>query len=474
MTFLKWCKLLGIQVNNINHNYKMTTDKQAKEIRFITSFSNTIYDVLISKGWKDVNESSDSQITNPINQIHFQKPSPTAPSDNTWDIAWCDRDNIFELFDGNQLLRNQKINHFRNSRELCRKDLLIKNLKRRQKQLEKERNIEEWRSFHFFPLTFCLPKEYSLFVEEFKKCNSRLWIMKPVGSAQGKGIFLFSKLSEISHWKQSPLDNHHQYHRTNSGIHNLKQNNKEKESNKKLSSQSHQQTTAESYVVQKYIDNPFLIGGKKFDIRIFALVTSYSPLTVWLYRSGFARFSNAQYSNDLSDLTNSTIHLTNVSIQKKNMDNNESGKWELRKLKLHMMCTIDNGREKIDELFHEMEMIVCRSLQSVEHIMIQDRRCFELYGYDIMIDESLKPWLIEVNASPSLSGSNEEDYHMKFNMLNDVLNIVSDEGITVKDPLRCGGFDLIYKGVYLPMNSMSKRSNTHSGWKTYLGSCIQK
>ena len=52
----------------------------------------------------------------------------------------------------------------------------------------------------------------------------------------------------------------------------------------------------ETYVAQRYIHNPYLIGGCKFDMRIFVLVTCFNPLTVWIARDGFARFSAVRYS----------------------------------------------------------------------------------------------------------------------------------------------------------------------------------
>jgi tubulin polyglutamylase TTLL1 len=78
----------------------------------------------------------------------------------------------------------------------------------------------------------------------------------------------------------------------------------------------------EAYVISRYLDNPMLIGGKKFDLRIYVLVTSYRPLRVYQYVHGFARFCNAKYNNDMGDLDNPFIHLTNVAIQKHNEDYN--------------------------------------------------------------------------------------------------------------------------------------------------------
>ena len=76
-------------------------------------------------------------------------------------------------------------------------------------------------------------------------------------------------------------------------------------------------TAKEPYVISRYIDKPLLIGQKKFDLRIYVLVTNYKPMKVWLSSYGFARFCNEKYSSDLSQMENMMMHLTNVAIQKK-------------------------------------------------------------------------------------------------------------------------------------------------------------
>eukprot|EP00518_Triparma_eleuthera_P019630 CAMPEP_0197548572 /NCGR_PEP_ID=MMETSP1320-20131121/2665_1 /TAXON_ID=91990 /ORGANISM="Bolidomonas sp., Strain RCC2347" /LENGTH=444 /DNA_ID=CAMNT_0043108609 /DNA_START=118 /DNA_END=1448 /DNA_ORIENTATION=- len=372
-----------------------------KQLLFRTTFRNAIYEALKKRGWKET-EGDD------------------------WDLHWTEREWMSEVFDTIHLSPGQRVNHYRNQRELCRKDLMVKNLKRHKRQLQKDNN-EDAENYSFWPLTYVLPGDYALFVEEFKKYPTSFWIMKPVGRAQGKGIFLFKHLKEIAKWKSDSRYN---------------ADNKD----------------AETYVVQRYIANPYLVSGRKFDIRIYALVTSYNPLTVWLHRSGFSRFSSTRYSNNAATMSDTTMHLTNVAIQKKSdtYDSETGGKWNIRDLKLYLMSRY--GVATVDRLYNEMQQVVMRSLFSVQNIMMNDKHCFELYGFDVLFDDSFKVYVIEVNASPSMSANTPEDMELKVGLLSDVFDIIDLEGNMQGNELRVGGFDLIHKGI--PINPSPNRMYT--------------
>lgn len=199
---------------------KSRSNLKGSVIKYFCTFQNTVADVLAARGWEEVKDES------------------------AWDFVWADREWIYSAFDKMHLEHWQRLNHYRNGRELCRKDLMAKNVKRRRRTLEKEGKLEEALTYNFIPTTFVLPKEYSMFVEEFKKVGG-VWIMKPIGSAQGKGIFLFTRLSEISDWKTD-------YKSYKPGSVALKGADRTEDSKE-----------VEAYVVQRYLQYPLLIGGKK-------------------------------------------------------------------------------------------------------------------------------------------------------------------------------------------------------------------
>lgn len=99
-----------------------------------------------------------------------------------------------------------------------------------------------------------------------------------------------------------------------------------------------------------------------------------------------------------------------------------------------------------------MKNIIYISLKSVQSVIINDKHCFEMYGYDILIEDNLKPWLIEVNASPSLSTTTESDRKLKYNVMESVFQIVippewfdegSKHGTNQCKDLQVGSFSVI-------------------------------
>lgn len=87
----------------------------------------------------------------------------------------------------------------------------------------------------FFPETFCLPREYAMFSNSFRE-REGLWIVKPSGSSEGRGIFVLQSLSEAKDFRDRFL-------------------------------KQPRALLPASHIVQRYVERPYLIGGKKFDLR---------------------------------------------------------------------------------------------------------------------------------------------------------------------------------------------------------------
>ena len=223
--------------------------------------------------------------------------------DDNWNFFWASVTTVRQIFSGKSYVKltdYQILNHFPNFYELTRKDLMAKNIKKYKKQLLKEgKSIDH---LDFLPLTFVLPQDLSIFIEEFKKYPNSLWILKPNNRCQGQGITLLNKTSKVKKMNFS----------------------------KKVTDNYQNINVNDVYVVSKYIDNPFLMGGKKFDLRIYCLVTTFHPLKAYLYQQGFCRFCNEKFSVDVSDINNIYMHLTNVAIQKKYEKRSEEHTSELQ------------------------------------------------------------------------------------------------------------------------------------------------
>lgn len=98
------------------------------------------------------------------------------------------------------------------------------------------------------------------------------------------------------------------------------------------------------------------------------------------------------------------------------------GKWSVHNLKLYLEGT--RGKEVSDKLFGNISWLIVHSLRAVAPVMVADRHCFELYGVDILIDNTLTPWLVEVNASPSLTSTTVNDRILKYKLIDNILSIV--------------------------------------------------
>jgi len=165
-------------------------------------------------------------------------------------------------------------------------------------------------------------------------------------------------------------------------------------------------------------------------MRIYVLVSQARPLKVWIYKEGIVRFSSERYN--LGSLDNLYSHLTNSSINKYGPSASSvntancfgSGiKWSFDQLKCYL---IDHGHDW-NKLWIRIESLINLTMINLCPLIPNLDCCFELFGFDVIVDQNMKPWLLEVNSSPAMSNDGEIDSRIKPRMIREIMRIVHVE-----------------------------------------------
>ncbi|XP_044232316.1 probable tubulin polyglutamylase TTLL2 [Thunnus albacares] len=295
-----------------------------------------------------------------------------------WNLYW--RGSAFRNSEYYNLLPWQRLNHHPKTVGITRKDCLARNLRRMRATFGSA-------LYDFSPTAFILPNDFTRFLAEYNNLRltgelSVYWICKPVDLSRGRGIFIFENMKDLVY--------------------------------------------DSSVIVQRYISNPLLISGYKFDLRIYVCVKSFHPLTVYIHQEGLVRFSTEKYN--LSSLQNLYAHLTNTSINKfgpfyksEKERVGQGCKWTMSKFR-HFLHS-----QGINELllWQKINNIVTLTLLTIAPSVPSCPNCVELFGFDILIDVMFKPWLLEVNYSPALTLDCQADIAVKKGLISDLIDLMN-------------------------------------------------
>ncbi|KAL1510977.1 hypothetical protein AB1Y20_005802 [Prymnesium parvum] len=302
-----------------------------------------------------------------------------------FNLIWADSYIPFDTIAA--LNKYQKCNHFPGMSELAKKNLLSKNMNRMLKALPAE--------FSFSPVTFSLPGELeplkSWMLSQKRKPTV---IVKPDSGCQGRGIFLTKSIDQV-------LD-------------------------------------VEGAVAQQYLPSPLLVDGYKFDLRLYVLVVSCSPLRVLLFKDGLARFCTERYRPPTeANMEDAFMHLTNFAINKHHDDFtiDEGGDGGHKRSISSLLAYLKEHGYASDRIWNNIKALVVKTMLAVQphlshvyHSLLGDDNtgfsCFEILGFDVILDKKGKPWLLEVNHAPSFSCGSPLDTTIKLELIKNTMRLI--------------------------------------------------
>ncbi|OMJ79426.1 hypothetical protein SteCoe_20581 [Stentor coeruleus] len=253
-------------------------------------------------------------------------------------------------------------------------------------------------SYNFFPRTWVVPCDMGDLKSFLLSKKNPYVIVKPEASCQGRGIYITKKIDDIN--------------------------------------------SDERHVVQEYLTKPYLIDDLKFDLRIYVLITSCDPLRIFVHEDGLTRFATEEYekpsSNNVEDMC---MHLTNYAINKNNPNfvQNEDPECDDVGHKRSLISTYEYLQEEgydINGLKERIDDMIIKTLCSVQPNLSHHYRscqpedysramCFEVLGFDVIIDKKLNPYVLEVNHTPSFSTDSPLDRKIKKRVISEALELVN-------------------------------------------------
>ncbi|CAD8060286.1 unnamed protein product [Paramecium sonneborni] len=238
-------------------------------------------------------------------------------------------------------------------------------------------------------------KTYKM-AETLTNKNQYLWLLKPSDWNRGEGVHVFNTLEEVEGLIKSYYNGKGNYE-------------------------------CKEFVIQKYIERPLLLGGRKFDIRCWVLINH--DMQFFLFKEAYIRTSGAIFSLENKDRY---IHLTNNAVQKNAQNYGQFEDGNQLSLK-RFQQQLDQQEKKYDfrkQGWPKIKEIVKLTLNSTRLNKRNRKYGMQILGYDFMIDENLKLWLIEVNANPCIEESSNLLKMLIPRMLDDAFKLTIDKIFT--------------------------------------------